>query len=163
MSVEYKIIEITHDELIEAYCECMKNDGNITDGEFIPFTQDDIDEGIELGEPYQLWVNEIEYYDIENMIASDEDGRLVGYLQVKCDKCTHWYLNGELHREDGPAIDEIDGVKRWYLYGRYYPNEQEFKQALFCTKTVNNHENGMNPVEIIPRTSSLSERLRVRN
>jgi hypothetical protein len=25
-----------------------------------------------------------------------------------------WYLNGELHREDGPAIECANGTKRWY-------------------------------------------------
>ena len=28
-----------------------------------------------------------------------------------------WYLNGELHREDGPAIEMLDGIKEWWLYG----------------------------------------------
>jgi hypothetical protein len=27
---------------------------------------------------------------------------------------TFWYLNNELHREDGPAIEYADGTKRWY-------------------------------------------------
>jgi hypothetical protein len=27
----------------------------------------------------------------------------------------HWYLNGKLHREDGPAIESADGTKYWYL------------------------------------------------
>jgi hypothetical protein len=26
-----------------------------------------------------------------------------------------WYLNGNLHREDGPAIEFADGGKRWFL------------------------------------------------
>ena len=26
-----------------------------------------------------------------------------------------WYLNGELHREDGPAVEWADGDKQWYL------------------------------------------------
>ncbi len=30
----------------------------------------------------------------------------------------HWYLNGKLHREDGPAIEYADGHKFWYLNGR---------------------------------------------
>ena len=29
----------------------------------------------------------------------------------------HWYLNGERHREDGPAIEWTDGTKHWYLNG----------------------------------------------
>ena len=28
-----------------------------------------------------------------------------------------WYLNGKLHREDGPAIEWADGTKEWYLNG----------------------------------------------
>ena len=26
-----------------------------------------------------------------------------------------WYLNGDLHREDGPAVEYSDGDKYWYL------------------------------------------------
>jgi hypothetical protein len=29
-----------------------------------------------------------------------------------------WYLNGQLHRTDGPAIEFADGAKWWYLNGR---------------------------------------------
>ena len=29
-----------------------------------------------------------------------------------------WYLNGELHREDGPAIEWPNGGKWWYLNGK---------------------------------------------
>ena len=28
-----------------------------------------------------------------------------------------WCLNGELHREDGPAVEYEDGTKKWYLNG----------------------------------------------
>ncbi len=31
---------------------------------------------------------------------------------------TEWYLNGELHREIGPAIDWADGSKSWFLNGK---------------------------------------------
>ena len=27
----------------------------------------------------------------------------------------NWFLNGRLHREDGPAIEGADGTKHWYL------------------------------------------------
>ena len=30
----------------------------------------------------------------------------------------HWYLNGKLHREDGPAVEWEDGDKWWYLNGK---------------------------------------------
>ena len=26
-----------------------------------------------------------------------------------------WYLNGKLHREDGPAVEYSNGYKAWYL------------------------------------------------
>ena len=29
-----------------------------------------------------------------------------------------WYLNGERHREDGPAIERIDGDKLYYINGK---------------------------------------------
>ena len=30
----------------------------------------------------------------------------------------HWLLNGNLHREDGPAIEYASGTKLWYLNGK---------------------------------------------
>jgi hypothetical protein len=29
-----------------------------------------------------------------------------------------WFRNGNLHREDGPAIENEDGSKRWYYDGK---------------------------------------------
>ena len=31
-----------------------------------------------------------------------------------------WYLNGKLHRENGPAVEYADGDKYWYLNGKRY-------------------------------------------
>ena len=36
-------------------------------------------------------------------------------VQVYDNGTKHWYLNNELHREDGPAIEWSDGDKYWYL------------------------------------------------
>ena len=30
----------------------------------------------------------------------------------------HWYLNGKRHREDGPAFEGANGDKQWYLNGK---------------------------------------------
>jgi len=38
-----------------------------------------------------------------------------------------WYLNGEKHREDGPAIEKANGHKRWYLNGKKL-TEDEFNK-----------------------------------
>ena len=41
----------------------------------------------------------------------------------------HWYLNGELHREDGPAVEYADGDKHWYLNGkRWYLNGKRHRE-----------------------------------
>ena len=43
-----------------------------------------------------------------------EDGPAVEYS----DRDKEWYLNGKRHREDGPAIEYSDGDKSWYLNGK---------------------------------------------
>jgi hypothetical protein len=45
-----------------------------------------------------------------------EDGPAI----ERADGLKQWYLNGKLHREDGPAIEYADGEKRWYLNDRQY-------------------------------------------
>ena len=37
----------------------------------------------------------------------------------------HWWLNGNLHREDGPAVVWSDGTKSWSLNGKEL-SEEEF-------------------------------------
>ena len=64
----------------------------------------------------------IEYYNIENPYSID----IPKYKWLK--KLTmieyangnkYWYVNGEFHREDGPAII-INGHKKWYLNGELH-------------------------------------------
>ena len=31
-----------------------------------------------------------------------------------------WHLNGKLHREDGPTIENANGDKFWLLNGKYH-------------------------------------------
>ncbi len=38
----------------------------------------------------------------------------------RADGSKEWCLNGELHRTDGPAIEGADGSKVWYLRGRLH-------------------------------------------
>jgi len=38
-------------------------------------------------------------------------------VEVYADGDKHWYLNGKLHREDGPAVERRDGTKFWFLNG----------------------------------------------
>ena len=36
------------------------------------------------------------------------------------DRSKYWYLNGSLHREDGPAVKWANGEKHWYLNGKQH-------------------------------------------
>jgi len=38
-----------------------------------------------------------------------------------------WYLNGKLHREDGPAYEDAHGTRSWWLNGERI-SEKEFKE-----------------------------------
>lgn len=38
-----------------------------------------------------------------------------------------WYLNGYIHREDGPAIEWPSGIKVWCLNGVILTKEEWFK------------------------------------
>jgi len=55
-----------------------------------------------------------------------EDGPAVEYS----DGSKKWYLNGKLHREDGPAIESSDGDKCWFLNGEEYTEEEYNKKML---------------------------------
>ena len=35
-----------------------------------------------------------------------------------------WRVNGELHREDGPAVDWFDGAKQWWINGEQVTEEE---------------------------------------
>ncbi len=40
---------------------------------------------------------------------------------VKVDnELTRWYLNGQLHRAEGPAKEWLDGSKEWYVKGNLH-------------------------------------------
>lgn len=49
----------------------------------------------------------------KNDILHREDGPAVEYLNG--DK--YWYIDGKLHREDGPAVEWYNGDKEWYING----------------------------------------------
>jgi hypothetical protein len=56
------------------------------------------------------------YSDREMKIKHREDGPAVE--NVNGDKW--WYVNGELHREDGPAQEYANGSKFWFLNGKLH-------------------------------------------
>ena len=73
-------------------------------------------------------------------------------VKVYEDGAKFWYLNGQLHREDGPACEHQSGTKEWYLNGQlcredgpaceyasgdkyWYINGQELTEEEFNKKT----------------------------
>ena len=55
-----------------------------------------------------------------------EDGAAIEYAYGS--RC--WYLNGELHREDGPACEFTYGTREWWL------NDVEYTEEEFLKKTA---------------------------
>jgi hypothetical protein len=51
-----------------------------------------------------------------------EENRPANYTGIVkwADGYKAWFLNGECHREDGPAHEYPDGTKEWYLNGKYH-------------------------------------------
>ena len=41
-------------------------------------------------------------------------------MTVLPDGSKEWWLNGERHRSDGPAIEQADGSKSWWLNGKLH-------------------------------------------
>ena len=39
--------------------------------------------------------------------------------RIYLDGSKEWFLNGQRHREDGPAIEWASGYKAWYINGKY--------------------------------------------
>ena len=88
------------------------------------------------GEPSQE--KEIRFYSTGNKYLflngklHREDGPAIEYS----DGAKSWYLNGNLHREDGPARMWSDGTKDFYLNGNLH-REEDYWKALEKYKKKN--------------------------
>jgi hypothetical protein len=80
---------------------------------------------------------------MKNGLIIDEHGSKFWYVNnklhredgpaIECiDGTKHWYINGKLHREDGPAIEYIGGDKSWYLNDEkiYCKTQEEFERLV---------------------------------
>lgn len=54
---------------------------------------------------------------------------MIEYIVKVYDEYTEWFLNGKRHREDGPAVEWVNGDQEWFLNGIKY-SEKEFQKAL---------------------------------
>ena len=56
----------------------------------------------------------IEYY--KDNKRHREDGPAIEHI----DGGKYWYKDGMLHREDGPAVERLNGTKFWFKYGKLH-------------------------------------------
>ena len=50
-------------------------------------------------------------------------------MENSLDGSKYWRLNGQYHREDGPAIEYPNGSKYWCLNGKEVTWKEVFRQA----------------------------------
>jgi hypothetical protein len=55
-----------------------------------------------------------------------EDGPAVEWVNGS----KEWWINGQLHREDGPAAESNNGEKYWYLNGERIYSQEEFERLI---------------------------------
>ena len=78
----------------------------------------------------------------------------------------HWWLNGKLHREDGPACEFTNGTRWWVLNDNYhredgpaiecahgtrrwYLNDEEYTEEEFLKKTATAKELTLAEIEAL--------------
>ena len=54
--------------------------------------------------------------------------------KIFSDGTKYWYKNGELHREDGPAIEYSNGTKFWYINGLKHREDNPAEEWFGGTK-----------------------------
>ena len=60
------------------------------------------------------------------------DANYITYeVRIYQNGCKFWLLNGNLHREDGPAVEWPSGYKEWWLNG------EELTEEEFISRTSN--------------------------
>lgn len=63
-------------------------------------------------------VMEMDKHGSKFWYLNDELHREDGPAVERADGYKSWWLNDKLHREDGPAIEWVDGYKSWWLNGK---------------------------------------------
>ena len=88
---------------------------------------------------------------IEYTVTVDEKGTIRWHLNdelhredgpaiEKVDGYKAWYKNDELHREDGPAIEYANGSKEWYIHGERLTEEQFNERTKFKSIIIDGKE-----------------------
>ena len=72
--------------------------------------------------------NETVYY--LNGKVHREDGPAIEYN----DGYKYWWINGKRHRDGGPAVEYPNGYKEWWLDGKIYSKEEHKKLCMNIKK-----------------------------
>lgn len=57
-------------------------------------------------------------------------------LEVSDHGTRMWFLNGWLHRDDGPAMIYVDGRIEWAIHGTFIHSYNEFQRLTGCDDSV---------------------------
>jgi hypothetical protein len=57
----------------------------------------------------------------------------------------YWYLNGQPHRLDGPAVLSHSGYKEWWLDGQQFNNEEDYNEVLNQVRNMSDAERLTDP------------------
>ena len=57
---------------------------------------------------------------------------IYSFVQYYATGNKYWYIDNNLHREDGPAVELGDGTKYWFLNGKYIicNSQEQFLQLI---------------------------------
>jgi len=88
---------------------------------------------------------------MKNGLVIDKDGTKIWYLNGDfhrvdgpaiefADGSKLWYLNGKPHREDGPAEEWVDGSKLWWLNGEELNHPEVFENMEAWIEYLNVNE-----------------------
>ena len=85
-------------------------------------------------------------YWYQNGQLHREDGPAIEYA----DGNRYWFQNGQLHREDGPAVEWANGSNQYWIHGIQFSEEQfnnRNKEACYDTIEINCKKYKLVPME----------------
>ena len=92
-------------------------------------------------QPGRVWINYLRPAKKQSVDKHGSIAELAAEKTMKQQECIvepdgtkYWYLNGKLHREDGPAAELPSGTKSWYLNGKLHREDGPAEERLDGTK-----------------------------
>jgi len=88
-------------------------------------------------EAKEIKMNRRDFVKFASIAPFSATGSVLEYEVREYEDSTEWYLDGLLHRHDGPAIEYKNGDKEWYKRGKLHRDdgpayEHSLKEKWFC-------------------------------